>query len=88
MNNTLCIVILLGALIAFYAELVRYDIELRRPRYMKPKSFCKMGDSGDGLLQITAENTVNHHYINDLYMDEQDMETSTENKHNMLCSEE
>lgn len=89
MSEKAQLITLLFFLIAFFFELTRSGTESCRPRYIKPKSFFRMIDSDDGLLQITAEDgiAVRHHYANTLWMTEQDVETNTENKHNMLCSE-
>lgn len=75
MSDTTCIFILVGALIAFYVELVRYDIELCSPRYLKPKGFFRMYDTEDGLLQLTTEEDiqVKHQYITNMWMETQDV---------------
>ena len=75
MSDTTYILILVGALIACYFEMVRYDIELRSPRYLKPKGFFRMHDIEDGVLQLTTEEDiqVKHQYITNMWMETQDV---------------
>lgn len=84
MNNVV-IVILLGALAVFYVELVRYDIKLHSPRYMKPESFFRMYDTEDVLLQLNTEEDiqVKHQYITNMWMNTQDMVSNSDTDHNI-----
>lgn len=66
-------------------DLCRMYSELCRPGYLKPKSFFRMSDSGDGLLQLAAEEgiQVKHQYITNMWFEPQNMGSKCEPDHNI-----
>jgi hypothetical protein len=57
--------IILGILLVFMIELIRTSIEITTPRYLKPKSFLRMGDVETPLTDgyMCEPIKVKHSYI-------------------------
>ena len=75
MNEKLQLIILFLVHLALLIYMVHTLIEMRRPRYLKPKSFFKMHDSETGILAYTAENgvQVTHQYITNMFVDKKEL---------------
>ena len=85
MSEKTQLLITLVFLLFFLIVLIHQLVELKRPRYLKPKSFFKMHDSEDGILADAAKNgvIVTHHYAKDLFVDDKNaefVENSVEDK--------
>lgn len=61
--------------LAWLIYLVHELIKMRRPGYLKPKSFFKMHDNETGILAYTAENgiQVTHRYITNMFVDKEEL---------------
>lgn len=75
MNEKLQLIIMFLVCLAWLVYMVHTLIEMRRPRYLKPKSFLKMYESETDILAYTAENgvQVTHQYITNMFVNKEEL---------------